>query len=79
MRAGFVDGAGDFSAHFASEGDAAAASVGFEQGVVGALVFGRDACGVAAVSAQDGPAPFVAATGSAGLAVEFCFHVEWTP
>ena len=42
-------------ADLASEGDAAAAGVGFEQGVVGAKVFGRDACGVGTVSPEDGP------------------------
>ena len=72
--AGFVDGAGDSSAHLATEGDAAAAGVCLEQGVVGADVVGRDACGVGAVAAQDGPAPLVAATCATPLTIVL-FHV----
>ena len=75
MRAGFVDGAGDSSAHLATEGDAAAAGVGLEQGVVGAEEVVRNAGGIGAVAPQHGPAPFVGAASSAPLAVEFGFHV----
>ena len=69
--------AGDSSAHFATEGDAAAAGVCLEQGVVGAEVFGRDAGGVGAVALEHGPAPFVGATGSTPLAV--VFHIGLNP
>ena len=75
MRAGFVDRAGDGEADLASEGDAAAAGRGFEQGVVGAEVFGRDAGGVGAVAPEHGPAPTVRATCPTPLTVELGCHV----
>lgn len=77
MGAGFVDGAGDSPANLATEGDAAAAGVCLEQGVVGAEVVGRDAGGVGAVALEHGPAPFVGAASSTPLAV--VFHIGLNP
>jgi len=71
--------AGDSSAHLATEGDAASAGVGLEQGVVGAEVFGRDAGGVGAVALEHGPAPTVRATCATPLTVVLGFHVGLKP